>query len=95
MPLSFIKNTLLLLLTMLMALSLAACSSAFVQKAQRTDGLFDFIAALAGESVEDALPVERVSNYSGQIATAHVRASPDGFSVSGLVGKNSLNDAPP
>jgi hypothetical protein len=62
------------------------------QKAQRTDGLFDFIAALAGESVEDALPVERVSNYSGQITTAHVKAIPDGFRVSGLVGKSSLNN---
>ena len=82
-------------LAITMAFSLPACSSTVVQKAQRTDGLFDFIAALAGESVEDALPVERVSNYSGQITTAHVRNSRDGFFVSGLVGKSSLNDPPP
>lgn len=95
MPLTFFKNTQLPLLTALMAFSLPACSSTLVQKAQRTDGLFDFIAALSGESVEDALPVERVSNYSGQITTAHVRASQDGFFVSGLVGKSSLNGPPP
>lgn len=95
MPLTFLKNTRLLLVMILMAPSLPACGSTFVQKLQRTDGLFDFIAALAGASVEDALPVERFSNYSGQITTAHVRASPDGFFVSGLVGKSSLNDPPP
>lgn len=94
MPLIAFKN-LPRFLAITMAFSLPACSSTVVQKAQRTDGLFDFIAALAGESVEDALPVVRVSNYSGQITTAHVKASPDGFRVSGLVGKSSLNGRPP
>lgn len=95
MLLTFFKNARLVLLTILIAVSLPACSWTIVQQAQRTDGLFEFIAALAGESIEDALPVERVSNYSGQIITAHVRASPHGFFVSGLVGKSSLNDPPP
>ena len=76
------------------AITLPACSSTFVQKAQRTDGLFDFVAALAGQSVQDALPVERVSNRSGQITTAHVRANTEGFYVSGLVGKTSLIEPP-
>ena len=75
-------------------MTLPACSTTFMKKAQRTDGLIDFIATLAGQSVEDALPVERVSNHSGQITTAHVRANADGFFVSGLVGKNSLIEPP-
>ena len=89
-----LQKLLLPLIVAISATTLPACSSTFAQKAQRTDGLFDFIAALAGESVEDALPVERVSNYSGQIATAHVRAGPNGLFVSGLVGKSSLNGPP-
>ena len=94
MPLIALQN-LPRLIAITMAFSLPACSSTFMQKAQRTDGLFDFIAALGGEPIEDALPVERVSNYSGQITTAHVRAGRERFLVSGLVGKSSLNDPPP
>ena len=76
-------------------LGLIGCSSGIIRKAQRTDGFLDFVAALGGSSVEDALPVERVSNSQGQIATAHVRAFVDGFYVSGLVRKQSLVDPPP
>ena len=94
MTLLALHKLVLPLILAISAATLPACGSTFVQKLQRTDGLFDFIAALAGESVEDALPVERVSNYSGQITTAHVKASPEGFRVSGLVGKSSLNDPP-
>lgn len=72
-----------------------ACSSSVMQKAQRSDGLLDFLAALAGQSVEDALPVEKGSDAYGRIATAHVRREPDGFLVNGLVRKTSLVDPPP
>ena len=71
------------------------CSSTIIEKAQRTDGFLDFVAALGGSSVEDPLPVERESSSQGQIATAHVRAVADGFLVSGLVRKQSSINPPP
>lgn len=76
------------------AMTLSACSATTMQKAQHADGLLDFVAALAGQSAEDALPVEQVSDAYGQIATAHVRRKPDGFRVNGVVRKTSFVDPP-
>lgn len=95
MPLLRFNKLLLPLIVAISVMTLPASSATVMQKAQHTDGLFDFLAALAGQSIEDALPVERVSNVSGQVATAHVRREPDGFLVCGLVRKTSFVGPPP
>lgn len=95
MPFLPLKKLLLALIVAMSSMTLSASSSTVMQKAQRTDGFLDFLAALAGQSVEDALPVERVSNVSGQVATAHMWREPDGFRVSGLVRKTWFVGPPP
>lgn len=54
--------------------------------AQRSDGLLDFVAALAGRPRRDVVPVERLSGRAGEIVTAHAESvRPGRTRVSGTV----------
>lgn len=71
--------------------ALVGCSSTLVQRAQRADGLFGFMADYPGA---DVIPVERISRGSGEIVTAHAHVHRGELLVSGLVGRSSLHDPP-
>lgn len=87
------KNIVLSSITVaLLSLPLGACSSTVAKRAQRSDGLLDF---LFGNSVEVAVPVEKISGGGGRIASAHVKTYGKKVYVSGLVQRQSLADPPP
>lgn len=66
-------------------LGLCGCSTAFVQRAENSDGLLEF---LFDEPRADlAVAIERVSAAGGTIETAHVRVYGRTAFVSGLVGR--------
>ena len=58
------------LIALVAALTPTACSTPLAQRAQRADGLLDF---LAGNPGEVAVPVEMTGGSRGRIETAHVR----------------------
>ena len=56
------------------------------KEARRSDGLIDFIPALAGHPRKDVVPVERCSGRAGEIVTAHAEADRAGSTyVSGIL----------
>ena len=69
----------LLPLATILLLCFAAGGCADVdQAARRSDGLLDFLGALAGCSHQDVVPVERISGRAGEIVTAHAEAAGSG-----------------
>ena len=70
---------------------LASCSSPTAQRAQRADGLLDF---LAGNPGETNVPVELVSGGGGRITTGQVRAYDKRVFVTGLVERQSVGNPP-
>lgn len=70
----------------------AGCSSPLAQRAQRADGLLDFILGSPGP---DVIPVERVSRMGGRIVSAHTSANDGRLRVGGIVRKDSLVQPPP
>ena len=71
---------------------LAGCASPIAQRAQRADGLLDF---LAGNPGETGIAVEKISSGGGRIATAQERAYSRGVFVSGRVERQSAGNPPP
>ena len=64
----------------------AGCGPTLSRRSQRSDGLFDFVGALAGRPRRDVVPVERFSGRAGEIVTAHAEAvGTGGTRVSGTV----------
>lgn len=61
------------------------CSTAFVQRAENSDGLLEFL--FDAPRAELAIAIERVSAVGGTIETAHVRVYGRNAFVSGLVGR--------
>ena len=70
----------------------AGCASPSAQRAQRADGLLDF---LAGNPGETNVPVEIVSGSGGRITTGQVRAYGKRVFVTGLVERQSVGNPPP
>lgn len=64
---------------------LVGCSSDFIRKSQRTEGLLDLLLSPGSSSVADAVPVQTVSAGRGRISTGFVDQSPRGLVVHGLV----------
>ncbi len=58
------------------------------RETQRSDGLLDFVVALAGHPRQDVVPVERFSGRAGEIVSAHAEADQRGGTyVSGTLHK--------
>ena len=77
---------------LLATLTLAACSTPLARRAQRADGLLDF---LAGNPGEIEVPIEKVSDRRGRIETARVLASGGVAYVTGYVRRTALGDPQP
>ena len=68
------------------------------REAQRSDGLLDFVVALAGHPRLDVVPVERISGRAGEIVSAHAEVDRRGGTyVSGTLhngfGYSDVQDA--
>ncbi len=75
------------LLGSLLFLLCAGCAN-LGREAQRSDGLADFVQAVAGHPREEVVPVERFSERSGEIVAAHAEADHRGGTyVSGILHK--------
>lgn len=77
------------LLLAAITLSLAACSTPLAQRAQRAEGLLDF---LAGNPGEIAVPIETADDGNGRIEAAHVRLHGGVAWVTGFVRRSSFVD---
>ena len=82
---SIVRN----LMAAIATLGFASCSA---PRAQRADGLLDF---LAGNPGETTVPVEIVSGTGGRITTGQVRAYGKRVFVTGLVERQSVGNPPP
>lgn len=76
-----------------LVLVFTACTSPTWQRAQRADGLIDFM--LDGEHAELPVRVERVSSGDGTVASVHVRSHGSGALVFGLVRRHLYRMPPP
>ena len=65
----------------------AGCAN-IAREAQRSDGFLDFVVAIAGRPRKDVVPVERVSERTGEIVSAHAEVDHRGGTyVSGILHK--------
>lgn len=85
-----------LIATMLSGLSIGCAN--VNREAQHSDGLIDFVVALAGHPRKDVVPVERFSDRAGEIITAHAEVDRRGGTyVSGMLrsgfGYEDVDDA--
>ncbi|MBS0657780.1 MAG: hypothetical protein JSR82_05965 [Verrucomicrobia bacterium] len=74
-----------LLTLAVLGLGLPGCTTAMAQRAENSDGLFDFL--FARPRTELALPVERISSSGGTVETAHVNVYGREAYVTGLIGR--------